>query len=77
MDLLGGDEAGDARPENPETKPKTPAPKQTAPEPAPTATAHGPAKKPDLKKPEPPEKQASGTAGNKNKPAAKAEPGYR
>ncbi|MDP9477371.1 MAG: hypothetical protein M3R38_17095, partial [Actinomycetota bacterium] len=75
MDLLGGDEAGDARPENPETKPKTPAPKQTTPEPAPAATAPSlRASRPDLKKPEPLEKPAAGTVGSKTQAAKKAEP---
>ncbi len=75
MDLLGGDEAGDARPENPETKPKIPAPKQTTSEPAPTATTPSfRASRPDLKKPEPLEKPAAGTVGSKTQAAKKAEP---
>ncbi|MDP9477091.1 MAG: hypothetical protein M3R38_15640 [Actinomycetota bacterium] len=73
MDLLGGDDAGEASPKNPEKKPKTNAPKQTLAGPAPAATTPGPAKKPDLKKPEP--KQPAGGAANKGgQPAKKAEP---
>ncbi len=74
MDLLGGDDGGEARPESPE-KPKTPAPSSKATPPGPAAAAttqSGPAKKPDLKKPE--TKKPADGAGKKTQPAKKAEP---
>lgn len=75
MDLLGGDDGGEPRPEKPKkTNPPAPSPKAT---PVGRATAttpsSGPAKKPDLKKPETTKPPAT-AAGKGAQPVKKAEP---
>jgi PRTRC genetic system protein A len=74
MDLLGGDDGGDARPDSP-GKTKTPAasPKVAGGSPATAPTSSGPAKRPDLKNPET-KKPAADSVSKKAEPAKKAEP---